>query len=194
MIVSPKRTDGYNIFEVLLALSFVGLVTVMMMSGVIYSSNDNTALFKAKNICSQIKTAAFRYKQTEPPLATLTAPVSGIVVAPGGVEIMNRMNYVTKVNDNSITVDGEPCGFARTCYKFADGGVLQMDQLQGNGVGVPFDDDSYFQFNYDPDGEGAAAPINLILFYTTGRVTTLGAMNNNPALDPGYVYSWTKQS
>ncbi len=180
MSACPRSSSqGFSLVEVLFALSLLGVLAVLTIPGVIYSTASNNALFKCKNVTAELLVATEKRDRKSTDLSTSTVPE----------QIANEMRYTAKVTSGKLVSSNSlPCSNANPCYRLPDGGVIRI-----GGWNMA---SSIATFHYDPDAANPAPydlpGVDLRLDYRTRRIATRDAFDGTSGWDPPYVRAWTR--
>lgn len=182
-----KRTQGFTLAELLIALGILGVIATFTIPKVLFSaqSGQNTAV--AKEAASMVSGAYTSYGLQNGTVATNTT--SGAFTS--------YMNYVAQDTSTATYSFSTACNTANyICLKLHNGAVLQM--LGTNNFGGSSTSHSVL-YNIDPDGTGTATPATFVLFYN-GRLSTLqatgsgnistGTASTSYTTDPVYIQNW----
>jgi prepilin-type N-terminal cleavage/methylation domain-containing protein len=180
-----KKSQGFTLAELLIALGILGVIATFTIPKVLYSaqSGQNTAV--AKEAASMVSGAYSSYSLQNGAFSTSTT--AGVLT--------QYMNYVAV--DSSTTYTGmTACSGTVFCLKLHNGGVLETkiaDTYAATGT------TNAIAFNLDPDGAGTATAVTFLLYYngrlTTGGNAASGAGTTQSGLttittDPSYLTNW----
>ncbi len=183
------KQSGFTYFEAIIALIFIGIVAMLTLPGMIFTSSNSTALYRTKNMAAQIQEVSMGGRF--------------------GWSIMEKLKYVNKISSGNVNISLKPCTGQQAstccttmnpCYRFSDGGILRYDGYSnsaGGPGGIVYV--NTMSYSYDPDGAGVIKPAELVYLHATGRIVSrevywkdvIGSTNAGYK-DPAYLKPWTK--
>lgn len=177
------RQSGYTLVEITIALALVGGLAALTIISWVSNSASKHAVSRTKLVAQELTAARTTFKSrfpTDTPNARQLGDLTKFLSSQ-----TCTTNLMTAPRAGELN-----CGSGCRCYRFPDGGMLQLED-PGPVNGSP----EYLRFSYDPDGaqtNGGIPPIGIRLYVETGRVTSYGADISSAAEDPEYGAIWTK--
>ena len=176
---------GFTLAELLIALAILGVIATFAIPKVLNAQQDGRKNAVAKEAAAAVSEAyqAFQLENT-------------VMSSTGMPDLTPYLNYVKF--DTATVVDHKPgnssvncAGGTINCLKLHNGAILWYASAFGVFNGTDPTDKLFFLV--DPDGiynngDVSGKAVEFALF-TTGRLQSRGAMNNDPAADPPW-FSW----
>lgn len=172
-----KRSKGFTLAELLIALAILGVIATFTIPKVLSSQQDSKNSAIAQEAAGMIAGAFDAYKQTH----TVTNSTSTKDLTP-------YLNYAliqtSGLVDKNQTEDTFDCA-AATCLKMHNGSVFYLFDINFAGTSST----NTILFYLDPDGVGQSTtdgPGKSVVFflYPNGRISTYGS------IAPGSTSSW----
>ena len=173
MSITPKRSYGFTLAELLVALLILGEIATFTIPKILSSQQNGTFKARSKEAASMLSAA---YSQH-----TLS---NGFSASGKTSDLSQYMNYVQYVT-SGLTIDrdnGEgsiDCDSSNPCLKLHSGAVLLLTPHTFNGTGA----NNAVWALLDPDGvysgttNGTGKSVEFDIYYN-GRLTTWGTCNN----------------
>ncbi len=184
MVFSKASQPGFTMMEAMIAVASIGVISALVLPSVLYLTGTSTSLARTKNMASSIMSATALYEKNNPGIT----PSDALAIA-------DDTKYTNKFTSGTAITSGPACSPTSPCYNFSDGSVLMANPWTPTASST-----TYFTFRYDPDGTGSTPPVDFVVNFDTGRLTTSDIYKAETAdaiapsaHDPGYVTPWTQQ-